>query len=66
MIMELAKEMENAAHEVERRVRPQVEEAKKRLGSIEEQVIDYVKANPGKCLLGALALGFVVGKLARR
>jgi hypothetical protein len=64
--MELADQMEDAAREVERRVKPQLEEAKKKLASFEEQVIDYVKANPGKSLLGALAIGYVVGKLAAR
>jgi ElaB/YqjD/DUF883 family membrane-anchored ribosome-binding protein len=64
--MEIAKEMEDAAREVERRVRPQIEEAKKRLGTLEEQVTGYVRANPGKCVLGALAVGYLIGKLARR
>ena len=26
----------------------------------------YIKENPGQCLLGALALGFLIGKIARR
>ena len=29
-------------------------------------VADYIKERPGRCLLGALALGFVIGKIARR
>jgi ElaB/YqjD/DUF883 family membrane-anchored ribosome-binding protein len=64
--MELAKELEDTAREVERRVRPQVEQAKRRLSKANEQVTDYIKANPGKCLLGAVAVGFLIGKLARR
>ena len=27
---------------------------------------EYIKQHPVRCLLGALALGFVVGKIARR
>jgi hypothetical protein len=31
-----------------------------------DTVTGYIKDRPGRCLLGALALGFVIGKLARR
>ena len=31
-----------------------------------DTVTSYIKDRPGRCLLGALALGFVIGKLARR
>ncbi len=48
------------------RVRPEAQEAKRRLSSWNETLTDYIKENPGRCLLGALALGFVVGKIARR
>ncbi|MEA2699310.1 MAG: hypothetical protein QOI66_3581 [Myxococcales bacterium] len=64
--MEIAEKLEETAREFEDRVRPQVEQAKKRLGAINEDVTDYIKANPGKCLLGALALGYIVGRIARR
>ena len=31
-----------------------------------ETVTSYIKENPGKCLVGAIAVGFLVGKIARR
>lgn len=30
------------------------------------RAVEYVKGNPAKCLLGALAVGFIVGRLAAR
>ena len=36
------------------------------LSSWGDAVSGYIKERPGRCLLGALALGFVIGKLARR
>lgn len=36
------------------------------LSSWNDTVSGYIKERPGRCLLGALALGFVIGKLARR
>ena len=30
------------------------------------KVVDYIKENPGKCLLGAIAAGYVIGRIARR
>lgn len=64
--MELTQDLENAARQIEERVRPQIEEAKRRLSSLSEQATDYIKANPGKCLLGALAAGYIIGKIASR
>jgi len=64
--MEIAHEIEETAREIGARVRPQIENAKRRISSMNEQVTDYIKENPGKCVLGAIALGFVIGKIARR
>jgi hypothetical protein len=64
--MEIAEKIEETAREFEDRVRPQIDQAKKRLGAMNEEVIDYIKANPGKCLFGALALGYIIGRIARR
>jgi ElaB/YqjD/DUF883 family membrane-anchored ribosome-binding protein len=36
------------------------------VSSWSDTVTGYIKDRPGRCLLGALALGFVIGKLARR
>jgi len=47
-------------------VRPQIEDAKRRLTSLNDKAIDYIKENPGTCLVGAVALGFLIGKIARR
>lgn len=44
------------------RLGPRLEEAKQQLSTINEQVKGFVKAHPGACLVGALALGFVVGR----
>jgi ElaB/YqjD/DUF883 family membrane-anchored ribosome-binding protein len=64
--MEMQEQIEATVREVEARVRPKIEEAQERLESLNEQVTDYIKENPGKCLLGALAVGFLIGKIARR
>jgi ElaB/YqjD/DUF883 family membrane-anchored ribosome-binding protein len=66
MIMELAHDLEDKAREVERRLRPKLDEATERFSTLNEEVTGYIKANPVKCLLGAIAVGFVIGKLARR
>ena len=43
-----------------------VREAARRLDTLNDDVTDYVRENPGKCLLGALAVGVIIGKLASR
>ena len=64
--MEMTDQIEATVREVGFRVRPQIEEAKKRLSDLDETVTDYIKENPGKCLIGALAVGFLIGKIARK
>jgi len=64
--MKTTEQIEDAVREAGDRLKPRVEEARRQLSSWNDTAIAYVKENPGRCLLGALALGFVVGKIARR
>jgi ElaB/YqjD/DUF883 family membrane-anchored ribosome-binding protein len=64
--MEMTEQIEATVREVGARVRPQIDEAKRRLSSLDQTVTSYIKENPGKTLLGALAVGFLIGKIARR
>jgi ElaB/YqjD/DUF883 family membrane-anchored ribosome-binding protein len=59
-------QIEERAHSLSARVRPQVQQARQKLESVGETVTDYIKENPAKCLVGAIAVGFLVGKIARR
>ena len=42
------------------------DEGKRKLSAYSGKMTDYIKANPGKCVAGAIAVGFLLGKLARR
>jgi hypothetical protein len=64
--MEMTEQIDATARQIGERVRPQVEDAKRRLSSLNDKAIDFIKENPGTCLLGALALGYLIGKIARR
>jgi hypothetical protein len=64
--METTADIKQFAHDVEARVRPEIEGARKQIESLAERVTSYIKENPGKCILGAVALGYVVAKIARR
>jgi hypothetical protein len=45
---------------------PQIEEARRNLGDLNTKVVKFIREHPGTCLLGALAVGFVVGRIASR
>jgi hypothetical protein len=64
--MEMTERLEDTARELGERVRPQIENAKRRLSSMNESMTDYIKENPGRCLVGALAVGYLIGKIASR
>jgi len=48
------------------RVRPHLEEGKRRLESLNSQARALIKEHPAACVLGALALGYLAARLARR
>jgi ElaB/YqjD/DUF883 family membrane-anchored ribosome-binding protein len=43
-----------------------VEQTKEAVGQAVEQVTDFIREKPIMCLAGALALGYVIGKIASR
>ena len=58
--------MQDRARELQGRIVPQLEEAQKNLQDLNIRVVSYIRQNPGTCLLGAVAIGFLVGRLASR
>ena len=64
--MEMTEKIEETARELGARVRPQIDEAKRKLESLNSSAISFIKENPGKCLVGAIAFGYLVGKIASR
>ena len=47
------------------RVRPKFEEAKQKLGALNGRLSSFIQDHPAACLLGAVALGYLVARLAR-
>ncbi|MCA2977900.1 MAG: hypothetical protein INH41_15260 [Myxococcaceae bacterium] len=45
---------------------PQLEDAMERLSDANERVKTFIRKNPGTVLLGAAAVGFLVGRWAAR
>ena len=43
-----------------------IEELKERLDLLNERVKNFIKERPAACLAGAMALGYVVARIARR
>jgi ElaB/YqjD/DUF883 family membrane-anchored ribosome-binding protein len=64
--MEMTEKIEETAREIGARVKPQIEQAKRRVEELNTSAVAYIKENPGKCLVGAVAVGFLIGKLAGR
>jgi len=63
--VEIRERLESGAAELEERVRPEIEAVKERFGEVNSKVVSFIKAHPTPCLLGALALGYLVGRIAR-
>jgi hypothetical protein len=59
-------QIQDRAREIQSRVVPQLDEARRNLVDMNNRVVGFIRANPGTCLLGAVAVGFLIGKLASR
>jgi hypothetical protein len=43
-----------------------IEQAKQQLGRLNGRVMSFIKDHPAACLLGVVALGYLVARVARR
>ena len=59
-------QLEETVNQLASRVRPQLDEAKRRLQSLNETAVGFIKEHPAACLLGGVALGYLIARLARR
>jgi ElaB/YqjD/DUF883 family membrane-anchored ribosome-binding protein len=57
---------DDAVKAFQERLGPKLKDAGEQLAGVNEKVKSFIRENPGTCVLGALALGFVVGRLASR
>ena len=58
--------LQDRARQLQDTVLPQLDEARRNLEDINQRVAGFIRANPGTCLLGAVAVGFIVGRIASR
>jgi hypothetical protein len=56
---------ENTLDDVGERIRPRIEDAKRRLGRLNGEITGFIQDHPAACLLGAVALGYLVARVAR-
>ena len=52
--------------DLEERFAPRIEEAKEQLDVMNKRVQGFIRENPGTALIGALGIGYLIGKLASR
>ena len=59
-------QMQDRARELADNVLPQLDPARRNLEDFNTRAITFIRATPGTCLVGAVALGFLIGRLASR
>ncbi len=64
--METTPQMEDKLRELKEHMGPQLEQARAKLSDWNTRITAFIRQNPGTCLLGALAVGYVVGRLVSR
>jgi hypothetical protein len=58
--------IEEKTPDVDSHLPPQVEEVKLRLESLNEEVTTFIKEHAVACLVGAVALGYLVARVSRK
>ena len=64
--MEQTEKLQQKAQEVQERLQPQIDEARRSLSDLNTRIIHFIRERPGACLLGAFAVGFMIGRIASR
>ena len=64
--METSQQITDKARELQARIAPQLDEARKNLSDLNSRITTYVRQNPGTSLLAAVAAGFLFGKIVSR
>jgi ElaB/YqjD/DUF883 family membrane-anchored ribosome-binding protein len=59
-------QLQQKAREVQAKVAPQIDQARRNLDAWNTRATTFIGERPGTCLAAALALGFLIGKLANR
>ena len=55
-----------ALSDLEERLAPQLELVRDRLATFNERAVGFMRAYPGTCLVCAVGVGFLLGRLASR
>jgi ElaB/YqjD/DUF883 family membrane-anchored ribosome-binding protein len=63
--VEIREELEKRVNALEDRMAPKIEAVKESLSTLNEKVVGFVKEHPAKTLLGAIAFGYLAGRIAR-
>jgi ElaB/YqjD/DUF883 family membrane-anchored ribosome-binding protein len=58
--------LSDTARDIQNRVGPQIEDARRELDSLNKKVAGFIKERPITSLAIALAAGFVIGRIASR
>jgi ElaB/YqjD/DUF883 family membrane-anchored ribosome-binding protein len=61
-----SQQLQDKARQLQENLLPQLEDARRNLEDMNTRVVSFIRANPGTCLLGAVAVGFIVGRIASR
>lgn len=59
-------QLQDKARQLQENLLPQIEDARRNLEDMNTRVVTFIRANPGTCLLGAVAVGFIIGRIASR
>jgi ElaB/YqjD/DUF883 family membrane-anchored ribosome-binding protein len=64
--MDIPRSIEATSRDLTNRIAPQLESVREGIETFGERASDFIRERPGQALLGALAFGFIVGRIISR
>lgn len=52
--------------DLQSKIGPQIDQARQNIADLDKRVSAFIRERPGTCLLGAIGIGFLIGRMASR
>jgi ElaB/YqjD/DUF883 family membrane-anchored ribosome-binding protein len=64
--MEFPRNIQETTRDLTNRIAPRIDAVREGVASLNERAADYIRANPAQSIIGAIVVGYLVGRLVSR
>ncbi|HVY61794.1 MAG TPA: hypothetical protein VHF22_09085 [Planctomycetota bacterium] len=64
--MDIPRNIQETTHDLTNRIAPQIDAVRERLDGFTERAATYIRRNPTQSLVGAIVVGYLLGRIISR